>query len=86
MEDLSFLSEMNNLEFLRIIRGKFTTIKGLEKCDRLKTIFIQSCNSLVDVKETLEQMRGIENFLLEKCKNVDLEGIELVGLKNISVI
>ncbi|ATR92395.1 MULTISPECIES: hypothetical protein [Porphyromonas] len=85
-EDLSFLSQTDNLEFLRIIRGTFTSIKGLEKCNRLKTLFIQSCNSLVHVKETVEQMKSIENFLLEKCKNVDLRGIEQIGLKNISVI
>lgn len=85
-EDLSFLSKTDNLEYLRIIRGKFTTIKGLEKCDNLKTVFIQSCNSLIHIKETIQQMKGIENLVLEKCKNVDLEGIELLGLKNISVI
>ncbi|AIM37878.1 hypothetical protein KO02_15175 [Sphingobacterium sp. ML3W] len=85
-EDLSFLSKTDNLEYLRIIKGKFTTIRGLEKCDKIKTIFIQSCNSLIQVKETIEQMKGIENLLLEKCKNVDLKGIELIGLKNISVI
>ena len=85
-EDLSFLSKTDSLEYLRIIKGKFTTIKGLEKCDRLKTVFIQSCNSLIHVKETIEQMKSIENLLLEKCKNVDLKGIELVGLKNVSVI
>lgn len=85
-EDLSFLSKTDNLEFLRIIRGTFTSIKGLEKCNRLKILFIQSCNSLVHIKETVEQMKSIENLLLEKCKNVDLRGIEQIGLKNISVI
>jgi hypothetical protein len=85
-EDLSFLSKTDNLEFLRIIRGTFTSIKGLEKCNKLKTIFIQSCNSLIHVKETLKQMSSIENLLLEKCKNVDLKGIELLELKNISII
>lgn len=85
-EDLSFLSETVNLEFLRIIRGTFISVKGIEKCSKLKTVFIQSCNSLIHVKETIKQMKSIENLLLEKCKNVDLEGIELLGLKNISVI
>ncbi|MHC5310660.1 hypothetical protein ACYSNM_11450 [Myroides sp. LJL116] len=85
-ENLSFLSRTQNLEYLRIIKGKFTTIRGLEECDKLKTIFIQSCNSLVQVKQTLEQMKNMENLLLEKCKNVDLKDIELIGLKNISII
>ncbi len=85
-EDLSFLSKAVNLEFLRIIRGSFTSIKGLEKCDRLETLFIQNCNSLIRVKETVEKMRSIENLLLEKCKNVDLRGLDRIELKNISVI
>jgi hypothetical protein len=85
-EDLSFLSQMNNLEYLRIIRGTFVSINGLEKCNKLKTIFIQTCNSLIHVKETLSQMKGIENLALEKCKSVDLKGVESLGLKNLSVI
>ena len=85
-EDLYFLNKTDSLEYLRLIKGKFTTIRGLEKCDKLKTIFIQSCNSLIYVKETIKQMKNIENLVIEKCKNVDLKGIELIGLKNISII
>lgn len=85
-EDLYFLNKTDSLEYLRLIKGKFTTIRGLEKCDKLKTIFIQSCNSLIHVKETIKQMKNIENLIIEKCKNVDLKGIELIGLKNISII
>ena len=85
-EDLYFLNKTDSLEYLRLIKGKFTTIRGLEKCDKLKTIFIQSCNSLIHVKETIKQMKNIENLVIEKCKNVDLKGIELIGLKNISII
>jgi hypothetical protein len=85
-ENLEFLSGLENLEFLRIIKGTFTSIKGLENCDKLKTIFLQNCNSLVDVKETIQKTKGLENLLLERCKKVDLIGIESLGLKNISVI
>ena len=85
-EDLYFLNKNDSLEYLRIIKGKFTTIRGLEKCDKLKTIFIQSCNSLIHIKETIKQLKNIENLVIEKCKNVDLKGIELIGLKNISII
>ena len=85
-QDLSFLEDMDNLEYLRIIKGTFSTIKGVDRCNKLKTIFIQGCNSLLEVKDTLINNKNIENLLLERCKNVILEGIESLGLKNLSVI
>jgi len=85
-EDLSFLEDMENLEYLRIIKGTFSTIKGIERCNKLKTIFIQGCNSLLEIKDTLIKNKSIENLLLERCKNVILEDIESLGLKNLSVI
>lgn len=85
-EDLSFLSEMISLEYLRIIQGSFTSIKGLEKCNELKTVFLQNCNSLIFIKETIKQMKSIENLLLEKCKNVDLKDIEFLKPEHVSII
>ena len=85
-EFLSFLEDMENLEYLRIIKGTFSTIKGIERCNKLKTIFIQGCNSLLEIKDTLIKNKSIESLLLERCKNVILEDIESLGLKNLSVI
>lgn len=85
-DDLLFLHDVINLEYLRIVNGSFSSIRGLEGCHRLKTIFIQGCNSLVHVKETIKQAHSVENLLLERCKNADLAGIELLGLKHISIL
>lgn len=86
-EDLSFLQETTNLEYLRIIKGSFTSIIGIENCKSLKTLFLQSCNSLTELNKTLKQLPSLEQLNLERCKKVNVEQ-ELVGvdIKNISII
>ncbi|MDR2223948.1 MAG: hypothetical protein LBE34_14610 [Flavobacteriaceae bacterium] len=80
-DDLSFLSQVTNLESLRLIGGKFTTLKGIENCDKLKYITIQGNRNLVHIKETLEQMKGFGNICLERCKNVNPIEINLLKEK-----
>lgn len=86
-EDLSFLQDTTNLEYLRIIKGSFTSIKGIENCKNLKTLFLQSCSSLTDLNKTLKQLPSLEQLNLERCKKInteqELSGIEI---KNISII
>lgn len=86
-EDLSFLQDTTNLEYLRIIKGSFTSITGIENCKSLKTLFLQSCNSLTELNNILKQLPSLEQLNLERCKKVNVEQ-ELVGvdIKNISII
>lgn len=85
--DLSFLGQTKNLEYLRIINGSFSTIKGIETLKKLKTLFLQKCNSLVEVRSVLGKLPGLEQLNIEACKKLDTKE-QLAGLKikHISVI
>ena len=85
-DDLSFLSKTENLEYLRIIRGNFTSLKGIENLSNLKNIFLQNCSSLAEIKSTINQLPKLEQLHLESCKNLDLEEIKSLAVKTISVI
>lgn len=86
-DNLSFLSETINLEYLRIIGGSITSITGIEKCKKLDTLFLQKCTALVELHDTLKKLSSLEQLNLEGCKKVNTEeqlaGIEI---KHISVI
>lgn len=85
-DDLSFLRQVVSLESLRLLSGKFTTLKGIENCAKLKYITIQGNKNLVHIKETLDQMKGFEHITLERCKNVDPLEISLLGEEKVLVI
>lgn len=86
-ENLSFLQEATNLEYLRIIGGSFTSISGIENCKKLKTLFLQKCTSLVELQPTLHSLNSLEQLNLEGCKKVNIEEqLKSVEIKNISVI
>ena len=85
--DLQFVSGMDKLEYLRIIRGKFKSIKGVEGCKKLQTLFLQNCTLLEEVKPIVEALPDLKQLNLEKCKNIkDLESIKKLPVKHISVI
>jgi hypothetical protein len=68
-DDLLFLRENNNLEYLRIIRGTISSIKGIENCTKLKTLFLQSCNSLIDVNPIIEKLKNLEQLNFDKSNS-----------------
>ena len=86
-DNLIFLSETTSLEYLRIIRGKFTSIEGIENCTNLKTLFLQSCTALTKLKPTILHLHNLEQLNLEACRKVDVKE-ELNGLeiKYVSII
>jgi hypothetical protein len=85
--DLTFLKENNNLEYLRIVGGNFSSIKGLENCGKLKTLFLQSCTSLTEIKPVIEKLNSLDQLNLENCKNVNYEEqLNGIKIKYISII
>lgn len=86
-EDLSLLEQANDLEYLRIIGGSIVTISGIENCQKLKTLFLQKCTQLKEIKKTIFQLKELEQLNLEGCKSIDIEK-ELAGLriKHVSII
>ena len=52
-DNLSFLEKTISLQYLRIIGGSYTSIEGLEKCVNLKTLFLQRCTALTNLKPTI---------------------------------
>jgi hypothetical protein len=85
--ELVFLREVINLEYLRIIGGSFCSIAGIENCNKLKTLFLQKCTSLTKLKPTINKLSSLEQLNLEGCRKIDIKE-ELDGVKiiNISII
>jgi hypothetical protein len=86
-ENLNFLANTTSLEYLRVIRGSFTSIAGIENCTKLRTLFLQICTALTKLKPTILNLHSLEQLNLEGCRKVDVKE-ELKGLevKYISVI
>lgn len=86
-DNLMFLKGMTGLERLRIIRGSFTSIEGLEDCVNLKMLFLQCCSSLTSLKPTIGTLHNLEQLNLECCKKLDVKReLEDVVIKRISVL
>ena len=85
-EDLYFLRDLENLEFLRLINGRLTSIEGIDNCKHLKTLFIQNCSSLAHIKDTITKMGSLENLLIEKCKLIEPVELLQVKLNNLSIM
>lgn len=85
--ELVFLHEVINLEYLRIIGGSFCSIAGIENCSKLKTLFLQKCTSLTTLKPTIDRLSSLEQLNLEGCRKIDVkEELKGVKIKNISII
>jgi len=71
-ENCKFLSGLDNLTELRIIKGKFNTLDGLGDCKNIKNIFLQNCSNLTDTYLTLKKLASLNSIIFESCKNIDL--------------
>jgi len=86
-DNLNFLKDTTSLEYLRIIRGSFTSIAGIENCSNLKTLFLQTCTALTELKPTILNLHNLEQLNLEGCRKVDVkEQLKGVNVKHISII
>jgi len=86
-DNLMFLQKLTSLEYLRIIGGTFTSIVGIENCNKLKTLFLQKCTSLTNLMPTIKSLNSLEQLNLEGCRKVNTdEQLSGVSIKNISVI
>lgn len=85
-DNLCFLRNLDNLEFLRLTNGRLTSIEGIDNCKKLKTLFIQNCPSLTHIEDVISNMGNLENLLIEKCKLIDPIELMQIKLKNLSVM
>lgn len=85
-DNLSFLEKTISLQYLRIIGGSFTSIEGLEKCVNLKTLFLQRCTALTNLKPTIANLYNLERLNLETCRKVSVEELKGIAVRYISVI
>lgn len=83
--DLSFLYHDINLEYLRILRGKITSIYGIDNCSKLKTLFLQSCNLIKTLEPTIFQL-NLDRLNIEKCSNLELDNTLFNNIENISIL
>ena len=75
--DLSFFPELDNLEYVRIINGRFTSISGLERCKNLKELDLRNCHKLSDANSTLQKLPKLVSVRFDGCKKHDLNVDEL---------
>ncbi|SFB98678.1 internalin A [Algibacter lectus] len=61
------LSELTALEMLRLTRGNFTTLKGIENLKRVTRIDVAYNSKLTDAK-ALAVLPSLEKLHIEKCK------------------
>lgn len=85
-DNLSFLEKTISLQYLRIIGGSFTSSEGLEKCVNLKTLFLQRCTALTNLKPTIANLYNLERLNLEACRKVSVEELKGIAVRYISVI
>jgi hypothetical protein len=71
-DNLEFMPELESLELLRIIGGKFTSLEGLERCRNLKKLDLRGCYSLVHVNATLQKLDHLETVILNSCRKHDI--------------
>lgn len=82
-----FLKDTTSLEYLRIIRGSFTSIAGIENCTGLNTLFLQTCTALTKLKPTILNFHSLKQLNLEGCRQVDVkEDLKELDIKYVSVI
>ncbi|WP_310605016.1 hypothetical protein [Anaerosporobacter sp.] len=72
-ENLKFLPELESLELLRIINGRFTSLEGLENCKNLKKLDLRSCHKLVYADAVLRKLNQLESVALDSCKRNDID-------------
>jgi len=77
-ENLKFLPELDNLELLRVINGRFTSLEGLEHCKNLKKLDLRRCFNLVHADATLQKLNQLESVTLDSCKKNDID-VEALG-------
>jgi len=71
-KDCEFLSDLENLEELRVINGKFNSLEGLQRCKKLKNLFLQKCPDLVEVYPILKKLEKLETAIFEASNKIDL--------------
>ncbi len=61
------LSELSNLEMLRLTRGNFTTLQGIENLKKVKRFDVAYNSKLTDAK-AISSLSCLEKLHIEKCK------------------
>lgn len=83
--DLSFLYKNTNLEYLRVLRGKITSINGIDNCSKLRMLFLQSCNLIKTLEPTISKL-NLDRLNIEKCPNLKISNIIFNSIDKISIL
>ncbi len=69
MPDCKILSDLSSLEMLRLTRGTFTSLNGIENLKDIKRFDIAYSSKLHDAK-ALMSLSGLKRLHIEKCKSL----------------
>ena len=83
--DLSFLHKNMNLEYLRVLRGKITSINGIDNCSKLRILFLQSCNLINTLEPTIFKL-NLDRLNIEKCPNLKISNTIFNSIDKISIL
>jgi hypothetical protein len=86
--DLSKLSKLTNLKYLRLNTGVVKSLKGIENCKDLETLMLMQNSKLEDISG-IEKLQKLKRLRIDNCrsiKNIDvvkelksLDSLEIVG-------
>jgi len=76
--DLSKLSGLTNLKYLRINTGSIRNLKGIENLEKLETLMLMQATKLEDLSG-IELLTNLTRLRIDNCRNI--KNIEL--LKNL---
>ncbi len=79
--DLSRLSALTNLKYLRINTGNIRQLKGIENLKNIETLMLMQATKLEDLSG-IESLKNLTRLRIDNCKNI--QNIDL--LKNLSNI
>ena len=85
-KDLSQLSELKNLRYLRINLGSVISLNGLKNISRLEELLLMQTTKLEDIDEILE-LEHLKYLRIDNCKRIkNINAIEKMKIPKLEIV
>jgi len=82
-DDCTFISNLKELTDLKLNRAEITSLKGLEKCEKLERLELAYCSKIEELTSILKSLPNIISLSLRKCKNINR--VELDNIRDLGI-